>query len=684
MATPASGSSSHAPDSWDSVIACTSVLGPFQIFHYRHRTMTKYRPLPVIWFRLDECQFKVDLPQKLFTDGLEKMAQRLAMKILGCNKKSAYALFRLRASPNNYTDVHPTIVVFVKEKRTAKRRSQWSMVVEEIKKQTDKLMSETPKANNLDIAVEMVWQEVTAPKYCCPLDKDDEQYPQIEQAWPLIQGHVADIAEKYPEIGTYINTIALFKLGTNRWSRSNTKTVYVSVSYKSPELNWPPAQKEIQGYLDEVGLGLRLHLEHNEVNHQPFGSCPVDELVPAEDDQMRYEYNPNSNDSYSSHLSPGAGIEITVEQTQTGIREAKVVGLTNYHIARPAIDGFAIQDQAKKTFDNKAIVRSTPATKPLPDSELQRADEFGFSHQSGKTYAKMEHPPCAYHELNLSMLTDTLNLKDDRVPWHIKPMCQKMKTVSEEFVAGGKHILGELYLGSGFSSRTRTNGRLDFALVLPSNDAEMQRIGPNKLKSAGKNRQSVVHDNLTFNVLFSKYEFHLQTWSAADGLPLSDQPEGKSIHNMVAGDPLFKMGASSAETIGHLTGGIKSTIRIAEDAYLEGQRFSSEYTIIGLKQLPRYHNIAPFGLNGYNGPVVWDRKGCLLGLLFASIRPQCTNDGLSFVTLIEDVFEEIKRVSGLYRETEDCVIVDVSVKKDPVTAEYLQYMRLTEKVEGQR
>ncbi|KAM7217607.1 hypothetical protein V8F06_006991 [Rhypophila decipiens] len=572
-------------------------------------------------------------------------------------------------------------------------------------------MSEARKANNLDIAVEMIWEEVTAAKYCRPLDKDDEHYPQIEQAWPIIQGHVADIAEKYPEIGPYINTIALFKLGTNRCSRSSTKTVYVSVSYKSPELNWPPAQKEIQGYLDELGLGLRLHLEHNEVNHQPFGSCPVDELVPVEEGQMRYEYNRDWNDSYSSHLSPGAGIgaakhltrptdgkdvcppsfgtmgcwlEITVEQTQTRIRETKVVSLTNYHIVRPAIDGFAIQDQAKRTFDNKAIVRSTPATKPLPDSELQRADEFGFSHQSGNTYAKMEHPPRAYHELNLSMLTDTLNLKDDRVPGHVKPMCQKMKTESEDFVAGGKHILGELYLGSGFSSRTRTNGRLDFALVLPSNDAEMQRIGPNKLKSAGKNRQSVVQDNLTYNVLFSKYGFH-RILSTADGLPLSDQPEGKSIHHMVAGDTLLKIGASTAETIGHLTGGIKSTVRIAEDAYLEGQRFSSEYTIIGLKQsVPSYHNSAPFGLNGDRGAVVWDWNGCLLGLLFASVRPQCTDDGLSFVTPIEDVFEEIKRVSGLYGETEDCVIVDVSVKKDPVSAEDLQFKRLMEELEGRR
>ena len=187
------------------------------------------------------------------------------------------------------------------------------------------------------------------------------------------------------------------------------------------------------------------------------------------------------------------------------------------------------------------------------------------------------------------------------------------------FYAGGNHKFGTVYAASGCTRRTPSNGRLDWALVKPLDDT---RIGRNTytrpLENSGR-----------------KCRFHTPCCTDFWRTLQQPCPNNKPSHDQ----RLFVRGAFSGETIGQLS------LAKANLTLGDGQPHSEELVFL------RSHTSSCYGRllvgEGDAGAVVSDQNRRAMGMLLGQkLSPLIPFHAYGFMTPIEDVFNDIKLLSG--------------------------------------
>ncbi|KAJ4004855.1 hypothetical protein NW752_009481 [Fusarium irregulare] len=262
----------------------------------------------------------------------------------------------------------------------------------------------------------------------------------------------------------------------------------------------------------------------------------------------------------------------------------------------------------------------------------------------------MESPPRSMHDYtlwiaqkNLDEMNRSLQRLQDNVTGssHAKETYERVngykveliKKVEEkkDFFNFYQHAFGEVFAASGFSKRTSENGRLDWALIKVAEG----RTGTNILPDRSAWGRTLGRPLLTLGR-------QLQPPGVQPG-----QSESISLENQVQSQEAFKYGTMTGPIRGkfHI---FKTNVQFKDDQHVGDDPLSSEY----LFQMKREVRDEPFA-----GSIVYDKWGCVLGLLSRGLQPHRAGDFHVYVTPIEHVFRHIK-------ESSDGKIIDVRVALD--------------------
>ncbi|KAK4239788.1 hypothetical protein C8A03DRAFT_13838 [Achaetomium macrosporum] len=137
----------------------------------------------------------------------------------------------------------------------------WESAVKEAKRFVDAKTRASKELQHLDIAVEMIAEELTRLKYVSHIPAE-EWTPSLPADWERIKDKVPEILNSHPATRGTTTSISLFKFGFSRDGARNPLTVYISVDYESEEAGWASVISEIEQYLDTYPYNLHVHIEH--------------------------------------------------------------------------------------------------------------------------------------------------------------------------------------------------------------------------------------------------------------------------------------------------------------------------------------------------------------------------------------------------------------------------------------
>jgi hypothetical protein len=510
----------------------------------------------------------------------------------------------------------------------------WERIVKRTKKWIDEKVLASGKLN-LDIAVEMIARDLTLCKHVSAIS-ERELAQGLGRDWPNIADKVAEILERHPATESKVTSISLFRLGSSEDLGNNPLTVYISVSYESDETKWPPVVTMIEQYLSAYQHDLHVHLEHNSFDLHPSFPILLKNLTKDEilSKLQMFNFDPDRRYSTSVKLGddigparyvitkdggekamPGVGtlgcwVEI---KTKTNTQWTKYA-LTNYHVVRPAIDGFRLG------FENGSNVPGTP----VKGSDVWAADLDGICPKTNFSSppAQIEHPTRMIHCFTVQLLNHEIARNSPSPARDVE--VERLGAITA-FFDQGNPIFGTIYCASGYRRRTANNGRLDWALIRPIDPG---RVGKNTLPTEQDWTNKGVYVNVPKLRVMGK---SLQ------------QPPMNGLLSTQSGQDVFKVGASTGPTAGELLK-VKSHVSVQHDRHVNNEMggetyYSNEFMFIGN---PRSAYLA---YHGDSGSVAFDEEGRAVGLVFRGLMAQQAANSYTFITPIEDVFADIRAFS---------------------------------------
>lgn len=516
----------------------------------------------------------------------------------------------------------------------------WEAAVVEIRRAVDSYMRVAGRPE-FEMPVEMIAAELLANKR---IDVITEQ-PLLNAAWPKLGRDVFDLLESFPATRSRMTNMSLLRLGYERDFAPGPVTVYISVDYDSDESAWAPVVAAIERYLRESGWPeINVHMEHNEALQPRFVPKPA--RLPA--DFPRKPLRPLS--SYH-HVPPlrehkrrvglGAGISASAYLHRTGDNEKKcyhspegtlgcyvqvktatapewkTVVLTSYRAVRPCFEGFVLEQ-------SPVSPRTVVAAPPTPNSALELLDRDGRApNDAAEDGNVMESPSRLRHDEDIRDL-EGLVASIGYTPSQIE------LTAKQKFFDAGHQVLGKVWSSSGYARRTSGGSRLDWALVEVSPD----RVAPNALPS-------------------------FQDWGCIEGsrppkpytMSATLKPPGEDTSLKRTPDAactkVYRVGADARASDG-FHAGFQSAVRFRDDVYMFAGRSAEEGPDRHMTWEHAYVQCGGAGAGanmGDTGAVVFDKEGAVVGLQVASHYPQRVTRALTYVTPIEDVLEDIKRLS---------------------------------------
>ncbi|KAI9899445.1 hypothetical protein N3K66_005906 [Trichothecium roseum] len=476
----------------------------------------------------------------------------------------------------------------------------WETAVMEIKAAVNKRMLSTNRPE-FDMTVEMLAPELVAAKYVGVVTGE----PLLEAAWPTLGQRILHEIEALHGSNHPLSNLSLLRLGYNRDPALNPITVYIAMDYTSKESCWPPIIAAIETYLHEAGWGhLLVHMEHNEIHQSAFElNIPDVPSINSPGDRTRYiikeEYKQrvdlgadigasnylrrHDDDKVCNPLLGTLGCYVEVE-TMTSTPGWMTMALTCHHVVRPCSDGFVVKMSSKPPY-------SSIIGNPLPNSTLEKFDASGRFPNSSDADNGMEHPTHVKHNETVTHLRRKVA---QGFPWAQSELDQKLAFFDE-----GRQMLGHVWASSGYSRRTPDGGRLDWALIQVSPD----RQGTNALPRAEEWESKYVE----------LPESSPRNFPNPRTFRKMLKPQGDITLKMTSADNsirVFKVGAISGVTCGTFCR-IKSNAKTREDKYM-------------------------FAHGGGRGT----EKASFVGM-----KPHQSEQPLTYVTPIEDVFEDIKKFS---------------------------------------
>lgn len=535
---------------------------------------------------------------------------------------------RIHPDAETTSEGRPTILIVASWDKYLSS-SLWEQAVRKLKKFVDSRRLTSNKIRHLDIAVEMIAEELWQIKYLSLVPAEILAMG-LENDWESIKSSVSQILENHSSTKGHTTAIDIFRFGPSLRDSDNYNTVYISVDYESNEAEWSPAVEEIEHHLQRYQYAeLRVHMEHNTVEPYTFPlvssrrnkdermwrqrlynmlpRTPYKAAVNLGDDIGVSEYITASN---GQKLSPALGtLGCWLEIKSTNFPDWTRVALTNYHIIRSGYGGF----KASLTSGEPTIEA------PQDNSALWGVDSNGVGRKPAAP--SLEHPSRSKHNYGVQNARDLAN----GLPGELSRKYQAELDQMVGFFDQGRHMLGSVYCASGFTRRTANKGVLDWALVLPFGVA---RIGNNRLPSL----ESWVE----------KYPTEVHQYPVPETSENSlRQPPQAGLRGFKHGQKAYKVGASTGLTIGEFNR-LKSGVTLADRKHVT--RKSDEFAFLASAETEEGDD--RFSAVGDSGSVVWNKQGQAVGLLFSGQKPQQTERGtITYVTPIEDVFEDIKAFS---------------------------------------
>ncbi|KAK1834231.1 hypothetical protein QBC39DRAFT_431989 [Podospora conica] len=497
---------------------------------------------------------------------------------------------------------------------------------------------------DIDIAVEVVSRNLINPKFVSAIDYDTT----LARSWLKIRDGVQKILDDNESTREATTSISLIRLGYSPDHYTNPKTVYVTLDYSSSELTWPLVLRQLQGYVDRFHMDLVVHMEHNVIEEMIQSPLVKSVRTPEERQELLGKYGAELRAPYTKAVRLGGSLSATSNIIRSDGKEAyptvgtlgcwveiktryqkswQKMGLTCYHVFRPCLPGYQVGTCTPKGKDDGLPVIYSASMAPAPNSLCLAVDKKGIVPKkvADSVNLTVEHPARMRHVLTVDELEARIaqlekagldTSKDNQ------ELAQKIKFFDEESAAFGK-----LHFASGYLRRSKTGGRLDWALIKPDDDS---RVGRNLLPSLD--------------------------WFEHRGYPLSRQPfdgdivmksQALSLHDHVATVDSktavikelsgFKLGATTGATAGRLSA-YSNTVKIGEENHLRLRRpnfYSNEYCFVDA-----------FAGGGDSGAAVYDEVGRIIGLVFRGQQPhQAGTERLTYVTPIEDIFKDIKDIS---------------------------------------
>ncbi|KAK0721001.1 hypothetical protein B0H67DRAFT_682811 [Lasiosphaeris hirsuta] len=600
-----------------------SSVGKFDITSLKFRVATPPRPRPLINFDNEVCQPVL----ALFGNEFETKATQLLVEN-GIDVERAIVKLTNRVFQDDASDNHVTL--YIVAKWTPSSPTTWLTVVESLKKYMDRRVTDTPGAVGLDIAVDMVAEELDLKKYLSLVHNE----PKLEADWPVIKAKVFETLEGDDSTKGHMTAISLFRLGFDAMNEGlNPKTVFISLGYDSPENGWPDVLYRIQHLLDDFGHDIHAHIEHNVMSPYAFNLLPPRST--ADRTAKAHSFNFNIWRPYKTAVDAGDDIGVATYLTksdgklkdpmvgtlgcwvQIRVKNGpwKTLALTNYHVVRPGYDGFQLKP------DPKSPTPADPGSMigyPARNSELWAADNDGtFPNHTNEW--RIEHPARVKHNFAMDGLGRVMTINP------VDPVFRALRDTNKAFFDSDAQIFGRVYLSSGYKQRTVSGGRLDWALIEPYSKS---RIGRNTLPQ----REDWFSKHYLPEQIppYPTYGAQLRGW--ADTLRTAPPSPGNLV---------FKVGASTTWTAGEFSR-TKTDCSIWEDKYMK-QPKSQEHVYIGLKAVKDFVN---FTDHGDSGAVVWDNQGDVVGLLFRGQVPDNGATAYGLVTPIGDILDSIKKQSG--------------------------------------
>ncbi|KAJ4037361.1 hypothetical protein NW756_005634 [Fusarium oxysporum] len=552
---------------------------------------------------------------------------------------------QMREQPDAPETARPTILVITPWIFGKEEEAHRIKAVEQIVKVSTKLIREAGD-NDTQLHVEIIAPELSTCIYFSPVRDEPQLFKQWDHIRPLVNRRL----DAHSSTRGRMTLIALLRYGLKFNTSKNPITIYISVNYDSEEEHWQSVIDDIQSNLSKFGYpALPVHIEHNVGVH----SADFELLLPMGDrKKLRSKIsggNLRIEGDYKAKIDLGDPIGAAryvekgkdkgnplfgtfgcyIEIKKKGSSRWEKYGLTNYHVVRPAINGFELEVSKKGV---------TQIASPQVRSNLHRVDNVGFKPSSMIPAVAFECPPRIKHNYTIWAINDEISQREKveacTSPYETaqeqKATSDLLETEKKHFIEEkaakiahfnkGLHTIGKLYAASGFKERSDDQGRLDWALININNS----RVGNNQLP--GKETWKRWGGDAPF-LTYNK--------------PL--RPQAMSIRlnpptGMQRTTDGWKLGATTGATAGEFHS-IKFQVNLLDDRHLNVPT-STEYAFQS-----RNLDLGRFSCRGDSGSVVYDERGGIVGLMF---RGQVLNGaseqsgGLIYVTPIEHVFNSIK------------------------------------------
>lgn len=515
---------------------------------------------------------------------------------------------------------------------TEESERTWQDAARELKQYVDDVLAKVG-AVDVSIGVDMQAPEVRWPRQLSMAPDD----PQLVNDWPYIKKRVREFLDSFPQTKGYITSISLFRMGIYDKDR-NPITVYVSLSYDSREQSWKPVTEAVQRFLDGFPHKLVLHMENGgpesnvfniiepsimseEIDSTLVYSDDYQQLLKPGDDIGAAAYILRSDKTKRSPMTGTAGCYLQLRMA--GSDEWSTYVLTNYHVIRPCIPGYTLGiDSDGKSCERKAAHRSL----------LEKTDHAGFDPSQASQITQVESPVRLKH--NYTVCVETLRAQGP--PGAAGQMSPEMKAYIDEkrarlqtkvdFFDSGRHILGALYAGSGLKQRSPRGGRLDWALC----SVNQNRQGRNTIPSHEQWEKAYPAD------------IWIRRYLPSPGIRTMTSPNQHETVPQIADaqSRVFKIGGRTGLATAYFNC-YKTDVKMPEwDKYIDGATLSEEYMFF-----PQSDGRAP-ALKGDSGAVVYNNRGAVVGLVFSGQKPHNAQQSYMYVTPIQEIFDDIKRLSN--------------------------------------
>ncbi|KAF5669311.1 hypothetical protein FDENT_11579 [Fusarium denticulatum] len=320
----------------------------------------------------------------------------------------------------------------------------------------------------------------------------------LSKAWDSTRKSIRTLLDSLQNTRGSLTCLALHKYGVNPDINANPPTVYISMDHCSDESGWHYVATCVKRLLDKQGWNhVQVHIEHNLNMFYTFRLLPtIDSKAARIKDGL--ENNKRITSEYSNvvHIGDDIGaaryVDVTnmknlerdpglgtlgcfVQIKTTNHQEWRTFILTNYHVARPAFEGFKLEMKGTK---------SVPAA-PEKNTDLWYVDNNGYSpgnkHNLKGQVHGMESPSRTKHNFTITMLKDAIAGMEESLGHFqatngqqniraITTLRSRITTLKAEmrrkiaFFEAGKQAVGKIFLCPGFLRKS--NGRrMDWALI---------------------------------------------------------------------------------------------------------------------------------------------------------------------------------------------------------------------------